>query len=795
MHDLPGSARIVIIGGGIGGCSAAYHLARLGVTDVLLLERAALSSGTTWHSTGNMETYRADPLIFEMVRYAATLYPAVAQESGQEIGWRNVGRVMYTDRDERWQAMRALPELGRARGISLELLKPAEIAQRLPIIDPKDLLGGVWIPSDARVNPTDAVMALARAARTRGVTVREHVQVLSLVVRDGAIREVVTSLGTVACDAVVLAAGLWSGGVLESSGLRLPMHALEHQYLITKPLGIDRNLPLFLSYDDQLYGREEVGGLMVGSLDDHAVPLSTDQLPQNFSFSLLSERWPQFEPYMATAMHRFPALRTAEIRMLLNGPESFTPDGQMLLGPIPGASGVFAACGYNSNGMALAPAAGRFIAEWIVDGAPSADIAPLDVRRFSAVQSAESYIRERVTEIPGYHCRIHAEDHDYQTARDVRRSPLHAQLAHVGARFASVNGWERPLWVAGAAKSNAWTDGVADELRAATDAVLLVDRSADAKHLLVGAGAWLTGALAAGELADPDAAQLVALPGAYRQVEALVRRFAWANDEYLLTATPEQETRVSEWLRRAAVPLGLSATDVTSTFAMLELAGPRRASLLAALLGPTRADTTGIATRRRIGAIEVRVREDAISDSTLLLVPCDAAPSVWQHLIAAGQLHGLRVGGHFAQEALRISRGIPAFGREATPARLMGEIGIDPSTTAPTGRAAGSATPRTHAPRVLAAFSSSMPLSGFGSREVILLRDRVVGELTSRARFPGWPATLALALLDPVDWHGEAVELVADGRRWPLVPRTTLWRAACAEPCRLEPPAAKGHPT
>lgn len=799
MHDLPSSARIVVIGGGIGGCSAAYHLAKLGMTDVLLLERAGLSSGTTWHSTGNMETYRADPLIFGMVRYAATLYPEVARESGQEIGWRNVGRVMYTDREDRWEAMRALPELGRARGIALDLLTPAGIAQRLPIIDSKDLLGGVWIPSDARVNPTDAVMALARAARTRGVTVREHVHVLSLAVRDGAIREVVTSRGTVACDAVVLAAGLWSGGVLESCGLRLPLHALEHQYLITKPLGIDRNLPLFLSYDDQLYGREEVGGLMVGSLDDHAVALSTDQLSQNFSFSLLSERWPQFEPYMATAMRRFPALRTADIRMLLNGPESFTPDGQMLLGPIPGASGLFAACGFNSNGMALAPAAGRFIAEWIVEGAPSADIAPLDVRRFSAVQSENAYIRERVTEIPGYHCRIHAEDHDYETARDVRRSPLHGQLAEAGARFASVNGWERPLWVAGDAKPNAWPDGVVEELRAATDAVLLVDRSADAKQLLVGAGvgAWLATATAAEKASDPGAVQLVALPGAYRQVEALVRTLAWETDAYLLTATPEQETRVSEWLRRSPVPVGIRATDVTSSFAMLELAGPCRAPLLAALLDPERADATSAASTapRWIGAIEVRLREDAISESTLLLVPCDAAVYVWRRLIAAGRMHGLRVGGHFAQEAIRISRGIPAFGREATPARLMREIGADRSTTAPVGDSDGSPAPPTHAPRVLAAFSGSMPLAGFGSREVILLRDRVIGELTSRARLPGWPAALALALLDPADWHGETVDLVADGRRWPLVPRATRWSAACGDPSWLGPPTATGRST
>ncbi len=393
MNALPATARVVVIGGGIAGCSAAYHLAMLGVSDVLLLERSSLSSGTTWHSTGNMETYRHDALIFEMVQYAAELYPRIARESGNDIGWRNVGRVMYTDRAERWDVLRTLPELGRARGIDIGLLTPEEVFRRLPIISTNDLIGGVWIPSDARVNPTDAVMALAGAARSRGVKIRSDVPVLGIVTRDGIVQGIATPTGSVQCETVVVAAGLWSAEVLRGCGSALPLHALEHQYLITKPLGVDRNLPLFISYDDQLYGREEVGGLMVGSLDDHAIPLSHAELPRNFSFALLSERWNQFEPYMAIAMRRFPLLQTAGIKMLLNGPESFTPDGQMLLGPVPGTTGAYVACGFNSNGMALAPAAGRFVAEWIVEGAPSADVAKLDVRRFSAVQSTEAYLR------------------------------------------------------------------------------------------------------------------------------------------------------------------------------------------------------------------------------------------------------------------------------------------------------------------------------------------------------------------------------------------------------------------
>ena len=764
MKTLPASARVVVIGGGIGGCSVAYHLASLGVSDVLLLERAALSSGTTWHSTGNMETYRADPLIFDMVRYASAAYPQIALESGLEIGWRSVGRVNYTDCEDRWQLMQTLPELGRARGIEIELLTPPEIKSRLPIIDPHELVGGIWVPGDARVNPTDAVMAFARAAGKRGVAIRENVRVLGIATDRDTVCGVVTEQGTVACERIVIAAGLWSGELVKSCGLRLPLHALEHQYLITKTLGLDRNLPLFLSYDDQLYGREEVGGIMVGSLDDNAIALSTQELPQTFSFALLNERWAQFEPYMATAMRRFPCLQTAEIKMLVNGPESFTPDGQMLLGPVPGLTGLYCACGFNSNGMALAPAAGKFLAEWLVEGAPSSDVAPIDVRRFSAAQCTEAYVGVRVTEIPGYHCRLHAPDADYQTARGIRLSPIHQELAAAGACFASVNAWERPLWIAANSPAGSWIDAVAAEVRAATDAVLVVDRSADAKQQLGGRATGAGGHRTSGVpgLDDEVRATTVALAGAYGQLEVLARAMALDANHGLLIASAEQETRLLEWLRLTGDTGSMHSVDVTADYLLLELHGPRRRELIAALAPPG-------------DSPPMRIREDAINDSSLLIARSDGAGLVWCRLLTAGKAHGLRIGGQFAQDALRIQRGVPAFGLEATPARLISELQNGESLGRSAPGAPLQAPPRTHRQRVLAAFSSTMPLLGFGTREVVLCGERTAGELTSRVRLPGWPMTLALALLDPDEWRGGSAEVVAAGRRWQLVPRPTSW--------------------
>ena len=763
-------ARVVVIGGGIGGVSAAYHLAMLGLTDVLLLERAELSSGTTWHSTGNMETYRADPLIFDMVRYAAELYPRVARESGHDIGWRTVGRVMYTDRGERWDLMRTLPELGRARGIDIELLSARDVHRRLPIIDADDLIGGIWVPSDARVNPTDAVAGFARLARGYGVRIKEHCRVLGIRVRDGSVCGVTTSDGEIDCGTVVLAAGLWSADIIKSCGLGLPLHALEHQYLITKPFGVDRDLPLFLSYDDQLYGREEVGGIIVGSLDDHAIPLATSQLPQNFSSCLLNERWEQFEPYMAIAMRRFPALRTARVKMLLNGPESFTPDGQMLLGPVPGATGLYAACGFNSNGMALAPAAGRYIAEWLVEGAPSADVTPLDVRRFSPVQSSENYIRERVTEIPGYHSRMRAADADYQTARDIRRSPLHDQLTAAGARFASVNGWERALWFDAGSSSAAWPDAVARETEAGNEGVLVIDRSSDAKCLLTGRGVieWLTAEgllMADAWLAGTRSSVFhVPLPGAHRQVEALARVLVRQDQTCLLTVSPDQETRLTEWLRRAHLPPHMCGVDQTGAYVCLDLHGSRRVPLTQALIA---------------AGCSVEAYEDATNDSAVLTLPSEVAAYFWRRLIPlCGDLRG-RLGGHFAEEALRIAHGIPAFGREISPATLISEIS-DTACAAGVGRAA---VPRTHRARVIAPFSCPAASIGFGAHDVILEGGRTVGEITSRVRLPGWPATLALGLLDRERWKGGSLSAVTDGTVWPLEPRRTRLTGNATDGC------------
>ena len=438
-------------------------------------------------------------------------------------------------------------------------------------------------------------------------------------------------------------------------------------------------------------------------------------------------------------------------------------------------SGLYVSCGFNSNGMALAPAAGRYIAEWIVDGAPGADVAKLDVRRFSAPQSDEKYLRERVTEIPGYHCRLHEPDSDFTTARDVRRSPLHSLLAAAGARFNSVAAWETPVWFASGAyaATDDWLEAVAAEARASTTDVLVVDQSADVK-IMIEDGAAFERLIATAPDPWPGNTLVRPLRGGFGEIEALVRELYCASGRLLLTSGPDQATRVLEWLRRVAKPAACAYSEVTDKYAMLELLGPKRCELLAEL----QLVQHGVAEdwhEDRSAAAVPGAHEDVLQESTLLIVPCELVERLWAHLMSVGEKFGVQVGGRFARESIRIARGMPRFGCEATPARFVHEL--TPGGRASPAPVVGSV-PRTHRAGALMAFSSELPHAGFGGREAILLRGAIVGELTSRARLPGWPATLALGIVDPRAREEGGLEFVFDGRRWPLARRRSAWDEA-----------------
>jgi 4-methylaminobutanoate oxidase (formaldehyde-forming) len=676
----PSHARVVVIGGGVVGASVAYHLAAAGCREVVLLERAKIGSGTTWHAAGNMETYRADPLIGDMVRYAVEFYPRLEAETGQALGWRQTGRVMFTHLRERMAAYRGLPALGRARGIDIELLTPRQVAEKLPIVSDKGLVGGAWIPSDGRINPTDLAVALAKGARQRGARIVEDAPVLGINLHKGRIESVTTAAGTIKCEAVVIAAGLWSPQLGAMVGVRIPLHAVQHFYLLTKPIDIvGRDMPLFISYDERLYGREDVGGLLVGFFDSKAIPVAPADLPTDFSFGLLDSNWDQVEPNMAIALERFPVLQNAEIRTLLNGPESFTPDMQMLLGETPAVRGCYVATGMNSSGIALSACAGRLTAEWILEGRPSLDATRLDIRRFAESQAITGYVRDRASEVVTHMCRLPAADLDFADTRMIRRSPLHDALAARGARFVSVLGWERPIWFGG---GDAGAQ-VETELTAAEQGIALFDRSSDCKLRLDGPRAEALLRRLSGAVTDVAIGGVLRAPmlNKWGGVEALPTLVRLAAEAWLLLAEPEQATRLRAWIERHRPPSGTSLVDVGSGWAALALAGPRAPALLGELCGGRHAAQDALC-EIEIGYAPGLLLPWPAPAVHYLLTPTEFAWGLHERLVDAGARLGLRHAGSLAAEALAVGQGVRRFGSEANPQISAVAAGIDPTLDA-----------------------------------------------------------------------------------------------------------------
>ena len=672
--SLPRHTRIVVVGGGIVGCSIAYHLAKAGQTDVVLVEKAQLGAGTTWHSAGNMETYRSDPLMFEFVRYGVELFPALERESGQQLGWRTTGRVMFTHLPERMAQYRTVPRLAEIRDIEVEALDPTELVKKFPILDPNGIEGGLWIPGDGRVNPHDLTVAFARAAKRLGVKIVENCEVARLVEKDGKVVGAETSQGMVHCDNVVVAGGLWSREICKTVGVELPLYALEHFYIITKGLeGVPKDLPMFLAFDDLLYGREEVGGLIVGCLDRNAIPRSVAELPSDFAFGLLDENWEQFEPYMETALQRFPILQNAQIRMLLNGPESFTPDAQMIIGPPPGIDGLFVAAGMNSNGIALSSCVGRTMAEWLAEGAPSLDIAPFDVRRFAKCQGAEQYMRARVADVPSYFVGMHGPGDDPPSSRNVRLSPLHSILEKAGASFKSAGAWERPIWFGAPGPET-----IDAESAAAINTLAVVDRSSDAIfHVKELPTSERLQRFSCRKLPSRDKACLTAVFNKNGKVSAIAWLARIGDEDWLVCAPPEQETYLREALGRGDD--GLSTAECTGAFVKLRFIGPERERVRKCISSSLASSIcASLPANGSIAGLPVLWFEEQAGAALNILTDASEFQFLMNELVKLFGPGGPPWAGWFAEEVIRVRERQPLFGADLSPfsEELLSEFGL-----------------------------------------------------------------------------------------------------------------------
>ena len=775
--DLPQRARVVVVGGGVVGASTAYHLAHLGWTDVLLLEQGTLSCGTTWHAAGLVGLLRASESGTRLVQHSADLYQRLEAETGLATGYRQCGGLIVARTPERMTALRRTAATAAAYDLDCELLTPEQAGERYPLLRTDDLVGAIWLPGDGTANPTDVTQSLAKGARQLGVTVRERVRVTGFdVVADAAapggrrVRGVRTDHGDVECDVVVNCAGQWAKAVGAMAGVGVPLHSAEHFYVVTDQIeGVAPGLPILRDPDGWTYVKEEVGGLVVGGFEPEAKPwVSPESIPYPFEFQLLDEDWEHFAVLMDSAIHRLPVLEHTGIRTFYNGPESFTPDNQFVLGESPDVAGFFVGAGFNSVGIASAGGAGRALAQWVVAGEPQEDLALVDIRRFAPFHTSTPWLRARVSEVLGLHYAVPWPTREPESARPHRCSPVHDRLATAGAVFGSKMGWERPLWVAPGTTAEQraashgwgrqpWHDLVDDEQRAARGAVALFDQTSFGKLRVHGPQALALLHLVCTADVDRPVGSAVYTGVLNRRggYEADVTVTRVGEEDFLLLTSAASPVRDADWLRRHVAPgWRVSVEDVTTADAVFGLMGPRSRELLGRL---TSADLAAgafpFATSRLVDVGVARVRATRMTYvgelGWELLVPTELATGVWDRLVAAGEDLGLRLAGYHAINALRLDKGYRAFGAELGPDRNPVEAGLLFTCDLAgdrrfVGREAVERVRAAGPTRRLASFVVEDPAAVLWGGELLLREGRAVGQVTSAAPSATLGATVGL---------------------------------------------------
>ncbi len=777
---LPDRAQVVVIGGGIIGASVAYHLAHLGITDVLLLEQGQLSSGTTWHAAGLVGQLRASESGTRLVQYSARLYQSLEAETGLSTGYKQCGGVTVARTPDRMTQLLRTAAAAEAFDLECEILTPAQAADRVPILRTDDLQGAIWLPFDGTANPTDVTQSLAKGARQLGVRIAERTRVIGIDVRDGAVTGVRTDAGDVEADIVVNCAGQWAKAVGAMAGVTVPLHSAEHFYVVTEPIaGVDRMMPILRDPDGYTYMKEEVGGLVVGGFEPVAKPwVAPDELPYPFEFQLLDEDWDHFEILMDSALHRVPALNETGIKKFYNGPESFTPDNQFVLGEAPEVRGMYVAAGFNSVGIASAGGAGRALAEWIVAGEPQSDLVGVDIRRFASFNANTQWLRARVGEVLGLHYAIPWPNREFDTARPFRRSAVHGLVSERGASFGSKMGWERPNFFAPAGQEPTidyswgfqnWKPWVDAEQRATREGVALFDETSFGKLLVQGPDTpdllqWLCTADVAVPVGRTVYTGVLNSRGTY-EADVTVTRLA--EDEYLWVTSAGSPVRDRDWIRRHAGDSRVEVADVSGAYTVLAVMGPRSRDLLQSLSRSDLSDAAfpfGDSREIDLGFATVRAtRLTYVGElGWELYVPAEFAVGVFELLEGAGREHGLAHAGYYAINALRLEMGYRAFGPELGPDYNPVESGLLFATKLKTdidflGRAAVEQARADGVRRRLVSFVAAEPDVMMWGGE-LLLRDGVgAGQVTSAAFGATAGACVGLAYARRPD--GQVVDL------------------------------------
>lgn len=669
---LPAHASVVVIGGGIMGCSTLYHLAKMGVSDAILLERNALTSGTTWHSAAQVRALRHSRNLTRMIQYSVDLYSQLEQETGQSVGWIQKGSLSIATSPGRLTHVRRQEALAHAYGINARSISAGEAKERWPLMNAEDVLGAVWSPEDGRVSPSDVCAALVKAAKSLGAKLFERTGVTGILTENGRIRGVETTQGTIMCEAIALCTGLWSREVGAMAGAEVPALACEHFYLLTKPIeGIVGNTPTLSDHDSHLYIRDDSGGLLVGCFEPMGKPIAPGVLNESFEFGLLPEDWDHFEPMMVNALHRLPALETAEVKMLLNGPESFTPDGTFMLGETAETRGLFLGCGLNSVGIASGGGAGMNLAHCIVHGHTAYDLTEADAKRFAPVFNNVEHLMARAPEILGTHYDIAYPGKQLKTARNLRALPLDKEYRDASAHMGQFYGWERPLYFGKVQEPVLrfdrpdWFENVRAEVAAAHERAAIFDASPFGKIEVEGpdAESFLLHVCAGHMARSPGSVIYTAMLSDRGTFESDLTAQRISQDHYRLFVGTNAIKRDLAWLRRHIGSFDVTLTDSTETYAVLGLMGPQAARIATECGAPElnsikyfKHDVAHLAGKHVRAARISYVGEPGWE----MTCRTEDASVVYGALVAAGA----RPAGMFAQTSMRIEKGFCAMGHE-----------------------------------------------------------------------------------------------------------------------------------
>jgi sarcosine dehydrogenase len=751
---LPDRAQIVVIGGGIIGCSTAYHLARDHKADVILLEQGQLTSGSTWHAAGLVGQLRSSASITKVLKYSVDLYKRLDQETGLETGWKMSGCLRLATNQDRWTEYRRLATTAQSFGMDMHLLSPQEAREMFPLMQVDDLVGASWLPTDGQASPSDITQSLAKGARMHGAKIFEHVRVTGFDMKGGRILAVKTDKGDIACEKVVNCAGQWARQVGAMAGINVPLQPVKHQYVITEKMdGLSSDAPTIRDPDRRTYFKEEVGGLSFGGYEPNPQGWTTGDVPGDFEFQLFDDDYDHFEQHMIQAIARVPALENVGVKQMINGPESFTPDGNFILGPAPECVNMFVGAGFNAFGIASGGGAGWVLAQWVIDGEAPLDLWVVDIRRFAEMHKDRQWVNDRTLEAYGKHYEIGFPHVEYESGRPRIVSPLYDRLKAHRAVFGSKLGWERPNWFAPEGMESRdiptmgrqnWFDAVGDEHRHVREKVGIFDQSSFAKYEVSGPDALTAlSHICANDVTKPVGrltyTQLLNTRGG---IEADLTVARLADDRFYIVTGTGFRTHDLAWIREH-IPQGADVRieDITEDHGTLSLMGPHARDVLEKV---TSADVSNSAFPF------AHVREIDIAGHTVralrvtyvgelgweLHMPIGATGEIFDALMREGKPWDIRPVGYRALESLRLEKGYRAWGSDITPNDTPHEAGLGwavrrNSNTGFVGQQALAALAGQPLTKRFAGFVIDDPDAVLVGRETILRNGQPVGYLTS----------------------------------------------------------------